>query len=140
MQAVYSNFGGIVLAQEEGENIAAALGPKVSDRFPSSIRQSSCFQPIQHRAAILQNHGLLTLGDTVDEAMALFTNLDRLCGVQLEVEAAAANGLKKSIIDEEDARFTAATLQNPENLYVNQQTEYDLLVAELEGTRLDFLK
>ncbi|GAA5979014.1 hypothetical protein JCM5350_004206 [Sporobolomyces pararoseus] len=119
--AVYSNFGGIVLAQEEGENIAAALGPK-------------------HRAAILQNHGLLTLGDTVDEAMALFTNLDRLCGVQLEVEAAAANGLKKSIIDEEDARFTAATLQNPENLYVNQQTEYDLLVAELEGTRLDFLK
>ena len=49
----------------------------------------------------MQNHGLLTLGDTVDEAMALFTNLDRLCGVQLAVEAAAANGLKKSIIDEE---------------------------------------
>ncbi|GAA5894953.1 uncharacterized protein JCM6883_002269 [Sporobolomyces salmoneus] len=119
--AVYSNFGGIVLAQEEGENIAAALGPK-------------------HRAAILQNHGLLTLGDTVDEAMALFTNLDRLCGVQLAVEAAAANGLKKSIIDEEDAKFTAATLQNPENLYVNQQTEYELLVAELSGTRRDFLK
>ena len=30
LQAVYGNFGGIVLAQEEGENIAAALGPKVS--------------------------------------------------------------------------------------------------------------
>lgn len=120
--AVYANFGGIVLAQEEGENIAKALGPK-------------------HRAAILQNHGLLTLGDTVDEAMALFTNLDRLCGVQLRVDAAAAgSGSVKSIIDDEDAKFTADTLQNPENLYVNQQTEYNLLVAELEGTRLDFLK
>ena len=40
----------------------------------------------------------------------------------------------------QDAKFTAATLQNPENLYVNQQTEYELLVAELEGTRMDFLK
>ncbi|GAA5924332.1 uncharacterized protein JCM15063_005604 [Sporobolomyces koalae] len=119
--AVYSNFGGIVLAQDEGRNIAKALGPK-------------------HRAAILQNHGLLTLGDTVDETMALFTNLDRLCGVQLAVEAAAANGLSKSIIDDDDARFTAATLQNPENLYVNQQTEYNLLVAELAGSRLDFLR
>lgn len=40
-QAVYSNFGGLVLAQEEGENIAAAMGPK-------------------HKTCILQNHGLLT--------------------------------------------------------------------------------
>jgi len=83
IKAVYANFGGIVLAQEEGENVAKALGPK-------------------HRAAILQNHGLLTLGDTVDEAMALFTNLDRLCGVQLRVDAAAAgSGSVKSIIDDE---------------------------------------
>ncbi|GAA6059169.1 hypothetical protein JCM10212_005514 [Sporobolomyces blumeae] len=119
--SVYANFGGVVLAQEEGENIARALGPK-------------------NRAIILQNHGLLTLGSTVDEAMSLFTNLDRLCKVQLMVEAAAANGLQKSIIDEEDAAFTAATIQHPENLYINQQAEYNLLVAECEGTKFDFRK
>jgi hypothetical protein len=39
--SVYANYGGIVLAAEEGGNIAAALGPK-------------------HMACILQNHGLLT--------------------------------------------------------------------------------
>lgn len=39
--AVYNNFGGVVLAQEEGENIAQALGPK----------RNTC---------ILQNHGLMT--------------------------------------------------------------------------------
>ena len=39
--AVYENFGGIVLAKEEGENIAKALGPK-------------------KKTCILQNHGLLT--------------------------------------------------------------------------------
>jgi ribulose-5-phosphate 4-epimerase/fuculose-1-phosphate aldolase len=39
--SVYESYGGIVLAPEEGENIAAALGPK-------------------HKACILKNHGLLT--------------------------------------------------------------------------------
>jgi hypothetical protein len=39
-QAVYGNFGGIVLAQEEGENIAAALGPKVSSLFLIRDEQS----------------------------------------------------------------------------------------------------
>jgi ribulose-5-phosphate 4-epimerase/fuculose-1-phosphate aldolase len=39
--AVYENFGGVVLAKEEGENIARALGPKM-------------------KTCILQNHGLLT--------------------------------------------------------------------------------
>ncbi|KAK0459010.1 arad-like aldolase/epimerase [Desarmillaria tabescens] len=55
---VYENFGGVVLAQEEGENIAKALGPKF-------------------KTCILQNHGLLTLGNTVDEAVYLFAALDR---------------------------------------------------------------
>ena len=53
-QGVYEAFGGIVLAQAEGENIAKALGPK-------------------YKTCILQNHGLLTLGDTVDECVYLFS-------------------------------------------------------------------
>lgn len=81
--AVYRNFGGIVLAPEEGANIAAALGP-------------------HKMAAILQNHGLLTLGQhSVAEAVYIFQSLERLCKVQLMVEAAAANGLEKKVIDDE---------------------------------------
>jgi ribulose-5-phosphate 4-epimerase/fuculose-1-phosphate aldolase len=91
-QAVYHNDGGIVLAPEEGENIAKALGPS-------------------NNCCILQNHGLLTLGSTVDEAVYLFSALENQCKVQLMVEAAAANGIKKCLIDAEDAAFTANTIQ-----------------------------
>jgi len=81
--AVYESFGGIVLAPEEGANIAAALGPTKN-------------------AAILQNHGLLTLGkESVSEAVYVFQVLERMCKVQLLVEAAAANGLEKKIIDDD---------------------------------------
>ncbi|GAA5997118.1 uncharacterized protein JCM10292_006221 [Rhodotorula paludigena] len=109
--AVYKNFGGIVLAPEEGKNIAEALGPK-------------------SMAAILQNHGLLTLGSTIGECAYYFSNLDRLCKVQLMVEAAAANGIKKVVIDDVDAAFTAATLQNPHNVFANWRPELELLIEE----------
>src|SRR5438034_484827 len=46
--SVYNSYGGVVLAAEEGERIAEALGP-------------------QNKACILRNHGLLTVGHTVDE-------------------------------------------------------------------------
>ncbi|ORY21037.1 class II aldolase/adducin N-terminal [Naematelia encephala] len=91
-QAVYRNFGGIVLAAEEGANIAQALGPK-------------------NKCCILQNHGLLTLGHTVDECAYLFSALDKQCRAQLMIEAAVGGGLKKTIISDEDAAFTAATIQ-----------------------------
>jgi ribulose-5-phosphate 4-epimerase/fuculose-1-phosphate aldolase len=91
-QAVYENFGGIVLAAQEGVNIAKALGPK-------------------NKCAVLQNHGLLTLGSTVDECAYLFAALDRQCHAQLMIEAASKPGLEKSVIDDVDAEFTANTIQ-----------------------------
>ncbi|KAJ3757509.1 class II aldolase/adducin N-terminal [Lentinula raphanica] len=114
---VYQNFGGVVLAEEEGKNIAEALGPK-------------------WKACILQNHGLLTLGNTVDEAVFLFGALDRLCHAQLLAEAAEANGLRKSVISKEDAEFTSKTIQWWENVYVNFQPEYKLLLQETKGAFL----
>lgn len=77
--SVYNNFGGIVLAAEEGRRIAEALGPT-------------------NHSVILMNHGLLTTGKTVDEAAYLFRHLERCCGVQLAIDAAAANGSKKHYI------------------------------------------
>lgn len=46
---MYDSFNGVVLIAEEGHNIAKALGNK--------------------KAALLQNHGLLTTGKTVEEAV-----------------------------------------------------------------------
>ncbi|KAK4047477.1 hypothetical protein OIV83_005389 [Microbotryomycetes sp. JL201] len=111
--SVYNSFGGIVLAADEGANIAKALGPK-------------------NKCAILQNHGLMTLGDTVDEAAYLFAALERQCKVQLMMEAALAGNpsLKKNVIDDEDAAFTAATLTHWEIAYTNAQPEFNLLVQE----------
>ncbi|KAH7879727.1 arad-like aldolase/epimerase [Lentinula edodes] len=116
-QSVYKNFGGVVLSHEEGANIAKALGPK-------------------SKACILQNHGLLTLGDTVDEAVYLFGALDRLCHVQLMVEAAAANNIPKTLISEEDAEFTANSINESRRNYIKFQLEYKLLLQETQGAFL----
>lgn len=86
--AVYKNFGGIVFNREEGIRIAEALGTT-------------------NKAVILQNHGLLTVGKTPDEAAWWFLALENLCQVQLLADAAAAgSGNQKIIIDEEAAVFT----------------------------------
>ncbi|KAG6914766.1 hypothetical protein DXG01_015457 [Tephrocybe rancida] len=115
--AVYDNFGGVVLATQEGKNIAHALGPK-------------------NRTCILQNHGLLTLGSTVDEAAYLFTSLDKQCHVMLLVEAASSSKLQPKLIDKEDAEYSANFLQEPQVGYSNFQAEFDLLVEETNGAFL----
>ncbi|RDB18235.1 Meiotically up-regulated gene 14 protein [Hypsizygus marmoreus] len=113
--AVYENFGGVVLAREEGENIARALGPKF-------------------KTCILQNHGLLTLGNTVDEAAHLFTTLDRQCYVQLLTEACTSR--QRTLISKEDAEFSAKVIQEPNVMYLDFQPEFDLLVEETNGAFL----
>ena len=86
VQGVYAQYGGIVFGEQEGENIAAALGPG-------------------KKALILMNHGLLTVGQTVDEAAYLFILMEKSCQVQLLVEAAAANGIEKKLINDEEAAY-----------------------------------
>lgn len=91
IQAVYESFGGVVLEAEEGDRVAAALGQK-------------------GRVAILQNHGLLTAGSTVDEAAYLFTSMERTCEAQLMVESAK---LEKRYIGDEEASYTATVNADP---------------------------
>lgn len=67
------------------------------------------------------------MGETVDEAIYLFAALDKMCHAQLMVEAAMKPGIEKKLIGDEEAAFTAATLQHPENVWANFQTEYMLL-------------
>ncbi|WP_433202089.1 class II aldolase/adducin family protein [Dactylosporangium sp. CS-047395] len=66
--AVYDGFGGVVLDADEGRQIAERLGG--------------------NKAVILQNHGLLTVGTSVQEAAWWFIAMERCCQVQLLAEAA----------------------------------------------------
>jgi ribulose-5-phosphate 4-epimerase/fuculose-1-phosphate aldolase len=65
---LFAEFTGVVYETSEGERIAQALG--------------NC------KAAILRNHGLLTVGHTVEEAAWWFITMDRSCQAQLLAEAA----------------------------------------------------
>jgi ribulose-5-phosphate 4-epimerase/fuculose-1-phosphate aldolase len=116
--SVYSNFGGVVFDPREGQHIADALGPK-------------------HKCLILQNHGLLTCGGTVDEAAAFFHALEQACHAQLWAEAAAANGCKKMLIDEGEAAATKKAAGTPGVLYTQFKPEYDLVVKETNGEFLE---
>ncbi|KAL6410616.1 aldolase [Ilyonectria robusta] len=105
--SVYNSYGGVVLGSEEGDRIAEALGPK-------------------GKGCILRNHGLLTVGKTVDEAAFLFTSMEASCRVQLLAEAAAANGSPKVLITDEEANFNFDVESDPEICYCEFQVYYDL--------------
>jgi len=112
--AVYSSYGGIVFAEEEGRNIAKALGPK-------------------NKVAILLNHGLLSTGSTVDEAGFLFGLLDRGCAIQIQVEAARAGNpaLVKHIVTDEEAAYNFKMASDKNSLYADAQPdlEYEFAMA-----------
>jgi ribulose-5-phosphate 4-epimerase/fuculose-1-phosphate aldolase len=67
---LFADFTGVVYEKFEGHRIAEALGNR--------------------KAVILRNHGLLTVGHTVDEAAWWFITMDRSCQAQLLAEAAGA--------------------------------------------------
>ena len=109
---------GVVLSHEEGHRIAAKLG------------NNTCI--------ILQNHGLLTTGRTVDEAVSLFGQMDRCCAAQLMADAAAAGrGIKTTIIDDEDAQFTRDTMSGEDIRYLLWMPQYEDI---LESSKGEFLK
>jgi ribulose-5-phosphate 4-epimerase/fuculose-1-phosphate aldolase len=105
--AVYNSYGGVVLASAEGAMIAKALGPT-------------------NTACILRNHGLLTVGNTVDEAAFLFLSMEHACQGQLLAEAASQGGnIEKVLIDEEEAEYTHRMESDSETHYAEFQAYYD---------------
>jgi ribulose-5-phosphate 4-epimerase/fuculose-1-phosphate aldolase len=69
--ALFDDFSGVVFDTEEGGALARALGDK--------------------KALLLQHHGLLTVGETVDEAAFWLHLLERCCEAQLTLASLAAN-------------------------------------------------
>jgi ribulose-5-phosphate 4-epimerase/fuculose-1-phosphate aldolase len=103
---LFDDFTGVVVDPEEGKRIAHTLG--------------------EHKAAILRNHGLLTVGHTVDEAAWLFITMERTCEVQLLAEAAG----DPVLIDPETARHTRSQVGSHGSCWFSFQPLYDKIVAE----------
>ncbi|MGO1054750.1 class II aldolase/adducin family protein [Crossiella sp. CA198] len=104
--AIYRDYNGIVTALEEGKNIGAALGG--------------------HKAVILQNHGLLTVGQSVAEAVWWFITMERSCQAQLLAMAAGT----PTLIGHEIALQTRDQLGSPLAGWFNAQPLFDQIQAE----------
>jgi hypothetical protein len=115
---VYDSFNGIVLAAEEGKNIAKAIG--------------------NNKAALLQNHGILTVGETIEAAVFWFMSMEKCCHSQLMADAAAAGRGGATIkIDEEDAQFTYNTIGTPAAGWFSAKPMFDLIHKETGGDYLE---
>ncbi|MDH2389495.1 class II aldolase/adducin family protein [Streptomyces sp. HNM0663] len=84
--ALVDSYTGVAVDQAEGRRIAAALGGR--------------------KAVILRNHGLLTVGDSVDAAAWWFISMERCCRIQLLARAAG----KPVLIGARDAAATRERL------------------------------
>jgi ribulose-5-phosphate 4-epimerase/fuculose-1-phosphate aldolase len=103
---LFDDFTGVVLDNTEGERIAAALGDR--------------------KAAILQNHGLLTVGETIDAAAWWFITMERSCQAQLMAEAVGT----PKLISHDVALLTRETVGNPGAGWFSFQPLYDVITAE----------
>lgn len=81
--ALFDDYSGVVVALSEGERIATTLGGM--------------------KAVILKNHGLLTVGETVEAAAWWFISMERCCQMQILAES-TGNPLK--LIKREVAEHT----------------------------------
>jgi ribulose-5-phosphate 4-epimerase/fuculose-1-phosphate aldolase len=103
---LFDDFSGVVLDNTEGEKIAAALGDR--------------------KAAILQNHGLLTVGDSLDAAAWWYITMERSCQAQLMAEAAGT----PKLIEHEVALQTRETVGSALAGWFSFQPLYDVITEE----------
>ncbi|HXA32623.1 MAG TPA: class II aldolase/adducin family protein [Acidimicrobiales bacterium] len=104
--ALFDDYTGVVLDIEEGKRIAHALGDA--------------------KAVILRNHGLLTVGHSVDEAVWWFITMERSCQAQLLASSAGTPVL----IDPEMARLTASQVGANASGYFSFQPLFDRILLE----------
>jgi ribulose-5-phosphate 4-epimerase/fuculose-1-phosphate aldolase len=104
--SVFADYTGVVYESSEGDRIAEALGHR--------------------KAVILQNHGILTVGNTVDEAAWFFITMDRSCQAQLLAEAAG----KPVHIAHESAVIAQKQVGNPRVGWFQYQPLWDLITRE----------
>jgi len=104
--SLFDDYTGVVLDVQEGKRMAHALGG--------------------HKAVILRNHGLLTVGRSVDEAAWWFVSLERSCQAQLLAMAAGT----PIPIDHETASLTKTQVGHPAAGWFSFQPLYARITRE----------
>ena len=105
-QGLFDDYTGVVVEPEEARRLGLALGDA--------------------KACILRNHGLLTVGETVDEAAWWFISMERSCQAQLMAEAAG----NPVLIADDQAKVTQGQVGNHYAGWLGFQPLYDLIVHE----------
>ncbi|MGH9139049.1 MAG: class II aldolase/adducin family protein [Acidimicrobiales bacterium] len=103
---LYTDYGGVANDVEEGKRIAAAVG--------------------EHKAAILANHGLITVGQSVDEAVFWFVTMERTCQAELLAMSAA----EPTPIPDEVAGQVAELVGSSLAGWFSAQPLFDWILAE----------
>lgn len=104
--ALFDDYTGVVLDLEEGKRLAHALG--------------------DNKAVILRNHGLLTVGHSVDEAAWWFITMERSCQAQLLAQSAG----EPVLIDTDMAKLTATQVGSHAAGYFSFQPLSEKIVRE----------
>lgn len=104
--AIFDDFTGVVLDPAEGDRLAKVLG--------------------DGKAIILQNHGLLTVGQTVDAAAWWYLKMERSCEAQILAEAVGT----PKLIAPEFATLTREQSGTPKAGWYSFQPMYDWVAAE----------
>lgn len=104
--AIFEHFSGVVLDTSEGEKIAQVLGPK--------------------KAVILQNHGILTVGPSLEAAVWRYFALENACQAQLLAEAAGPT----KPVPHDVAKHTAAQTGSDSGGFYAFQPYFDLISRE----------
>ena len=104
--ALFNSYSGEVLETETGKVIGGVLG--------------------DNKALILQNHGLLTVGATVDAAAWWFMAMDRACHVQINAELLG----KPILIPDEVAKLTRSQIGTEDIGWFSFQPYWNSIVKE----------
>lgn len=104
--SLFDDYTGVVLDLEEGKRIAHALG--------------------DNKAVILRNHGLLTVGQSVESAVWWFITMERSCQAQLLAKAAG----QVVFIDPDQAAKTHDQVGSELAGWFSFQPLYDKIVRE----------
>ncbi|MDD2547531.1 MAG: class II aldolase/adducin family protein [Burkholderiaceae bacterium] len=104
--ALFDDFNGVVLDTDEGFRIGKVLG--------------------SHKAVILRNHGILTVGPSVESAVWWYSALENACQAQLLAEAAG----QPRPIPHAVAQLTHAQIGGPGGANHAFKAWFDILVRQ----------
>lgn len=104
--ALFDAYTGVVVDEAQARRIAVVLGA--------------------YKAVVLRNHGLLTVGETVDAAAWWFMTMEKSCQVQLSAKAAG----KPVWITHEDALATREQLGHDLVAWINYQPTYERIARD----------